>query len=120
MNKEIKRKNIYYADLDPVIGSEQGGKRPVLIIQNNIGNRFSPTVLIAPFTKETNSKAILPTHVKIKAFGKIKYDSIILLEQIRAIDKSRLLSFSGKLNFIQMYRVNKALLISIGISKNNI
>ena len=90
MEKTIKRGDIYYADLNPVIGSEQGGKRPVLIISNDIGNKHSPTVIVAAITGKTQTKAKLPTHNKEKNVEGLDRDSVILLEQIRTIDKQRL------------------------------
>ena len=90
VNLEVKRGDLYYADLSPVVGSEQGGVRPVLIIQNDIGNKYSPTVIIAAITSQIN-KAKLPTHIEISAneYG-LNKDSVILLEQIRTIDKKRI------------------------------
>ena len=87
MEKTIKRGDIYYADLNPVIGSEQGGKRPVLIISNDIGNKHSPTVIVAAITGKTQTKAKLPTHTEVKNVEGLDRDSVILLEQIRTIDK---------------------------------
>lgn len=112
----IKRGDIYYADLRPVIGSEQGGIRPVLIIQNDIGNRHSPTVICAAITSRMN-KAKLPTHVEITAkdYGVVK-DSVILLEQIRTIDKSRLKEKVCHLNEDVMMMIDSALLISCGLA----
>jgi len=111
----IKRGDIFYADLSPVVGSEQGGVRPVLIIQNDIGNKFSPTVIVAAITSQIN-KAKLPTHVEIKAqeYG-IQKDSVILLEQIRTIDKKRLREKIGHLDDKLMEQVNDALVISVGL-----
>lgn len=111
---QIKRGELYYADLSPVVGSEQGGVRPVLVVQNNIGNKFSPTVIVAAITSKL-SKAKLPTHIEIKAsdFG-LEKDSVILLEQIRTLDKSRLQNKIGDLSSFQMKDVGKALLISLG------
>jgi mRNA interferase MazF len=111
----MKRGDIFYADLSPVIGSEQGGVRPVLIIQNDIGNRYSPTVIVSAITSQIN-KAKLPTHIEIKAedFGLLK-DSVILLEQIRTIDKKRLREKIGKLDDELMVKVNEGLFISIGL-----
>ncbi|SCY49246.1 type II toxin-antitoxin system PemK/MazF family toxin [Alkaliphilus peptidifermentans] len=111
----VKRGDIYYADLSPVIGSEQGGVRPVLIVQNDIGNRYSPTVIIAAITSQIN-KAKLPTHIEIVAaeYGLPK-DSVVLLEQIRTIDKRRLDEKVGHLNEEMMEKVNDALLISLGL-----
>ena len=109
----VKRGDIFYADLSPVIGSEQGGTRPVLVIQNDVGNKFSPTVIIAAITSQIN-KAKLPTHIEISAndFGLAK-DSVILLEQIRTIDKKRLKDKVCHLDGEIMQRVNKALMISL-------
>jgi len=111
----IKRGDIFYADLSPVIGSEQGGVRPVLIIQNDIGNKYSPTVIAAAITSQIN-KAKLPTHIEIAAseYGLTK-DSVILLEQIRTIDKKRLREKIGKLDDDLMVKVNDALGISFGL-----
>jgi len=112
----VKRGDIFYADLSPVIGSEQGGVRPVLVIQNDVGNKFSPTVIVAAVTSQIN-KAKLPTHVEISAndFGLAK-DSVILLEQVRTVDKRRLREKIGKLSEALMYRVNDALAVSLGIA----
>ena len=111
----IKRGDIYYADLSPVIGSEQGGIRPVLIVQNDIGNKYSPTVIAAAITSQIN-KAKLPTHIEISAqeYGLSK-DSVILLEQIRTIDKKRLREKIGHLDDETMDKVNEALGISFGL-----
>ncbi len=111
----IHRGEIYYADLRPVIGSEQGGVRPVLIVQNDMGNRHSPTVICAAITSKMN-KAKLPTHVEITAekYGIVK-DSVILLEQIRTIDKSRLRERVCRLDSEIMNRIDKALIISFAL-----
>lgn len=111
----IKRGDIFYADLSPVIGSEQGGVRPVLVVQNDIGNRYSPTVIIVAITSQIN-KAKLPTHVEIKAsdYGLPK-DSVLLLEQIRTIDKRRLEEKIGHVTEDIMDKVNEALLVSLGL-----
>lgn len=111
----IKRGDIFYADLSPVIGSEQGGVRPVLIVQNDIGNKYSPTVIAAAITSQIN-KAKLPTHIEITAqeYGLAK-DSVILLEQIRTIDKKRLREKIGHLDDELMAKVNEALEISFGL-----
>lgn len=113
----IKRGELYYADLSPVIGSEQGGVRPILIVQNDTGNKYSPTVIAAAVTSKIN-KAKLPTHIEISAneFGLIK-DSVILLEQIRTLDKRRLKERIGELSPLKMSKVNAALLISLGFDK---
>ncbi len=112
----IKRGDIYYADLSPVIGSEQGGVRPVLIVQNDIGNKYSPTVIAAAITSQIN-KAKLPTHIEISAqdYG-LQKDSVILLEQIRTIDKKRLREKIGHLDDELMDKVNEALSISFGLA----
>lgn len=111
----IKRGDIFYADLSPVIGSEQGGVRPVLVVQNDIGNRYSPTVIIVAITSQIN-KAKLPTHVEIKSsdYGLPK-DSVLLLEQIRTIDKRRLEEKIGHVTDDIMEKVNEALLVSLGL-----
>ena len=110
----IKRGEMYYADLSPVIGSEQGGLRPILIVQNDIGNKYSPTIIAAAITSQIN-KAKLPTHIELDAstYGLPK-DSVILLEQIRTLDKTRLKEKIGELDTIKMHQVNQALLISLG------
>ena len=115
MNTTIRRGDIYYADLSPVVGSEQGGLRPVLIIQNDIGNRYSPTVIAAAITSRL-SKAHLPTHIDIYAeqVGLAK-DSVILLEQIRTLDKRRLREKMGHLDPLMMDEVNTAISISFGL-----
>ena len=112
----IKRGDIYYADLSPVIGSEQGGVRPVLVLQNDIGNKYSPTIIAAAITSQIN-KAKLPTHIEISAqeYGLLK-DSVILMEQIRTIDKKRLREKIGHLDDELMERVNEALTISFGLT----
>ncbi len=111
----VKRGDVYFADLSPVVGSEQGGVRPVLIIQNDIGNRFSPTVVVAAITAQIQ-KAKLPTHVEIdaKKYG-FDRDSVILLEQIRTIDKQRLTDKITHLDEDMMNRVNEAIQISLGL-----
>ncbi|WP_059171508.1 type II toxin-antitoxin system endoribonuclease NdoA [Bacillus sp. FJAT-27445] len=111
----VKRGDVYFADLSPVVGSEQGGVRPVLVIQNDIGNRFSPTVIIAAITAQIQ-KAKLPTHVEINAkrYG-FERDSVILLEQIRTIDKQRLTDKITHLDDEMMEKVDEALQISLGL-----
>ena len=111
---EVKRGDLYYADLSPVVGSEQGGVRPILIVQNNVGNRYSPTVIAAAITSQLE-KAKLPTHIALPAgaFGLPK-TSVVLLEQIRTLDKRRLKEKIGELPMNLMSRVNEALLISLG------
>ena len=112
----IRRGDIYYADLRPVIGSEQGGIRPVLIVQNDVGNKFSPTVIAAAITSQ-QSKAKLPTHIQLGAqqCGLMK-DSVVLLEQIRTLDKKRLKEKMGCLDTGAMNEVNKAINISFGLA----
>lgn len=116
MDRTIKRGDIYYAELNPVIGSEQGGTRPVLIISNNMGNRHSPTVIIAAITGKTQTKAKLPTHTEVKNFEGLDRDSIVLLEQIRTIDKKRLKQHMGVMPDEAMARVDKALAISVSLN----
>jgi len=111
----VKRGDVYFADLSPVVGSEQGGVRPVLVLQNDIGNRFSPTVIVAAITAQIQ-KAKLPTHVEIdaKRYG-FERDSVILLEQIRTIDKQRLTDKITHLDEEMMEKVDDALQISLGL-----
>lgn len=111
----VKRGDIFYADLSPVVGSEQGGVRPVLIIQNDVGNRYSPTVICAAITSQIN-KAKLPTHIEIDCckYSLVK-DSVVLLEQVRTVDKKRLREKIGHLDEELMTKVDKALLTSLGL-----
>ena len=111
----IKRGDIYYADLSPVVGSEQGGMRPVLIVQNDTGNKHSPTVIAAAITSQTG-KAKLPTHIELsgQSLG-LTRDSVILLEQIRTLDKSRLREKMGRLDGETMTRVDNAIAVSFGL-----
>lgn len=111
----VKRGDIYYADLSPAVGSEQGGIRPVLVIQNDIGNKYSPTVIAAAITSQIN-KAKMPTHIELAAkdYG-LNKDSVILLEQIRTIDKRRLREKIGRIDDGLMASVNNALSISFGL-----
>ena len=115
---EIRRGDIFYADLSPVIGSEQGGVRPILIIQNNVGNRYSPTIIASAITSRL-TKAKLPTHIEISRgqFGLPK-DSVILLEQLRTLDKRRLREKIGVLDRDTLRKVDKAILISLGFAEN--
>lgn len=115
MDTNVKRGDIYYADLSPVVGSEQGGTRPVLIIQNDTGNRYSPTVIAAAITSQTG-KARLPTHISLTGsnYGLSK-DSIVLLEQIRTIDKRRLREHMGRLDEALMTQVDDAIAVSFGL-----
>ena len=116
----MKRGDVFYADLRPVVGSEQGGVRPVLIIQNDVGNKYSPTVICAAITSKLN-KAKLPTHIELEAkkYGLVK-DSVILLEQLRTIDKQRLLDKVCHLDSEIMKRVNNSLLVSLELDKDEI
>ncbi len=111
----VKRGDIFYADLSPVVGSEQGGMRPVLIVQNDTGNRHSPTVIAAAITSRMG-KAKLPTHIELSGAGYgLSRDSVILLEQIRTIDKSRLRERMGKLDTETMDKVDSAIAVSFGL-----
>ena len=112
---KVNRGDVFYANLNPVVGSEQGGVRPVLIIQNNIGNKYSPTVIIAAITSKID-KAKLPTHVEIVSeTSELEKDSVILLEQIRTIDKKRLQRKVTQLNENTLEKVNRAIEISLGL-----
>ena len=119
MDTNVKRGDIFYADLSPVVGSEQGGTRPVLIVQNDTGNKHSPTVIAAAITSQTG-KAKLPTHIALtgRDVGLSK-DSIVLLEQIRTIDKRRLREHMGRLDEKQMAMVDDAIAVSFGLPGGN-
>ena len=111
----IKRGDIYYADLSPVVGSEQGGVRPVLIVQNDVGNRYSPTVIAAAITSQ-HDKSKLPTHIEVSSSScGLSKDSIVLLEQIRTLDKKRLKERMGRLDDPSMQEIDQALSISFGL-----
>lgn len=116
---EVRRGDIFYADLSPVVGSEQGGVRPVLVLQNNIGNKYSPTIIVAAITSQIN-KGKLPTHVEISQndFGLSK-DSVVLLEQIRTIDKKRLREKIGHFDDGMMDKVDESIQISLGLIMMN-
>ncbi len=116
MDVTVRRGDIYYADLSPVVGSEQGGVRPVLIVQNDIGNKHSPTVIAAAITSQIN-KARLPTHIELSAqsYGLSK-DSVVLLEQIRTIDKKRLKERMGRVDDSVMNRIDDAIAVSFGLT----
>ncbi len=114
----VKRGELYYADLSPVVGSEQGGIRPVLVVQNDIGNKYSPTIIAAAVTSKIN-KAKLPTHIELPSAYGLAKDSVILLEQIRTLDKRRLKERIGELPPATMNRVNRAILISLGFPVNS-
>lgn len=107
----IKRGDIFYADLNPVVGSEQGGIRPVLVVQNNVGNKYSPTLVVLPIS--TAKKHYLPTHIHICGSKTLPKDSVVLAEQIRTIDRYRLKSYMGSVDF--ELKVEKAMKISIGV-----
>ena len=114
----VKRGEIYYADLSPVVGSEQGGVRPVLIVQNDVGNRYSPTVIAAAITSQ-KEKSKLPTHIEINSqVCGLSRDSVVLLEQIRTLDKKRLKEKMGRLDDGSMGQINQALSISCGWGEN--
>ncbi len=113
---DIKRGEIYYADLSPVSGSEQGGFRPVIILQNDMGNKYSPTTIVAAITSR-ETKKVLPTHVTITADG-LQTESIVLLEQIRTIDKTRLKKYLGILDENILTTIDRALAISLGLAKS--
>ncbi len=113
---EVKRGDVFFADLSPVVGSEQGGVRPVLILQNDIGNKYSPTTIVAAITSQID-KAKLPIHVELEAGQGLDRDSVILLEQIRTIDKKRLREHVAHLDNEVMKRVDDALFISLGLKE---
>ena len=115
----IQKGDLYFADLSPVMGSEQGGVRPVLVVQNDVGNKFSPTIIVAAITSRKN-KADLPTHVEIDAGGNgLSKNSIVLLEQLRTIDKKRLKERIGTIDKTRLPEVNEALSVSLGIENNS-
>lgn len=115
----IKKGDLYFADLSPVTGSEQGGIRPVLVVQNDVGNKYSPTIIVAAVTSRRN-KADLPTHVEIAADGNgLSKNSVILLEQLRTIDKARLKERIGTIDRNRLPEVNEALSVSLGIDSNS-
>ena len=119
MDKTIKRGDIYYADLNPVVGSEQGGTRPVLVISNDIGNKHSPTVIIAAITSRVRKKKKLPTHLYLEQIEGLPANSIILFEQLRTIDKKRLREHIGMFDSQQILTADNALLISLGLDKKD-
>ncbi len=112
----VKRGDIYFADLSPVVGSEQGGIRPVVIIQNDVGNHYSPTVIIAAITSQTN-KSRLPTHVQVSTYSDLPKNSVILAEQIRTIDKKRLRERVGHFDEDTMRKIDEALVISLHLNR---
>ena len=114
---QIRKGDIFFADLSPVVGSEQGGIRPVLVVQNDVGNRFSPTIIVAAVTSQLK-KANLPTHVPIHAARSgLDRHAVVLLEQLRTIDKHRIMQYLGKLDEKEMAGVDEALLVSLELSK---
>ncbi|RKJ82616.1 type II toxin-antitoxin system PemK/MazF family toxin [Butyricicoccus sp. 1XD8-22] len=115
MSRTYLRGDLYYADLGHGIGSEQKGTRPVVIIQNNVGNKYSPTVIIAAITSKANVKAKLPTHYYLDAGNGLAQPSLVLLEQIRTVDKRRLSSYIGRLDENHIRGINHALAVSIGL-----
>lgn len=115
MSGKIYRGEMYYADLNPVIGSEQGGVRPVLVIQNNTGNRYSPTVIVAAMSGKITEKADLPTHYKVKAYAGLSEESLVLLEQIRTLDKKRLGDYIGQLEQNDMEQIDHCLAVSLAL-----
>ena len=115
----VKKGDLYFADLSPVVGSEQGGVRPVLVVQNDVGNRYSPTIIVAAVTSQTG-KSKLPTHVELAATqGGLSKNSVVLLEQLRTIDKQRLKERIGTLSEAQIPSVDEALSVSLGIANLN-
>lgn len=120
VDTNVKRGDIYYADLSPVVGSEQGGVRPVLIVQNDTGNRYSPTVIAAAITSQTN-KAKLPTHIEISAPDHgLPRNSVVLLEQIRTLDKRRLREHMGHVDGELMERIDAAIAVSFGLQNSQL
>lgn len=115
MKKGVNKGDIYYANMNGTVGSEQSGTRPVIIVQNDIGNKYSPTIIIVPLTSQTDLKMSQPTHYYLKAFGNIRYDSIVLTEQIRAIDKQRLKEKIGNINHKTMQEIDEKMMIALGI-----
>lgn len=118
MRRKINKGDIYYAKLDGGIGSEESGARPVIVVQNDIGNKYSPTVIIIPLTGKVEMEIKQPTHYYLKPCGRMKYQSIVLTEQIRVIDKRRLRKYWGRLNSKQISELDSHILIALGISKN--
>lgn len=110
-----RRGEIYLADLEPCFGSEQGGTRPVLVLQNDVGNYHSPTLIVAPLTGNPWKKPNFPTHCRIEARGKLMFPSIVMLEQIRTIDKGRIIDLMGQLDKTEMKQIDRAVEISLGL-----
>ena len=114
IKRKIRRGDVYIANLDPVVGSEQGGERPVLIVQNNVGNTYSPTVIVLAITSHCQKKKSMPTHISIESSG-LSVSSIALAEQVRTVDRRRLIRYVGRVSKATMDDVNQALKISMGI-----
>ncbi|MEG0779032.1 MAG: type II toxin-antitoxin system PemK/MazF family toxin [Oscillospiraceae bacterium] len=120
MDTSVKRGDIFYADLSPVVGSEQGGVRPVLIVQNDTGNRYSPTVIAAAITSQTG-KAKLPTHIELSAARSgLSRNSVVLLEQVRTLDKRRLREKMGKVDDEAMEQIDTAIAVSFGLQRDQL
>lgn len=117
VDMQIKRGDVYYADLNPVVGSEQGGIRPVVIIQNNIGNRFSGTTVVIPISSA--KKPDLPVHITVQGIGILEKDSVILAEQIRTIDNIRIKNYIGTFDETTMKKVDRAIKISLGVDADD-
>lgn len=115
MEEQVNRGDLFYAKLDGAIGSEQQGNRPVIIVQNDTGNKYSPTTIIVPLTKRINRKTKLPTHLNLKSSEYIRYDSTVLTEQVRVIDKKRLTRKVGSLNIDVMKSIDQKIRIALGI-----
>lgn len=113
---DIRKGDMFYADLTPVIGSEQGGVRPVLIVQNDLGNRFSPTVIVTIITKQTGKRP-LPTHVQLETIGGLRHNSMAMLEQIRTIDRSRLKGYIGRIECSDLQLIDQAMTVSLGLER---
>lgn len=113
----VKRGDVFYADLEPTIGSEQGGIRPVLVVQNNIGNKYSPTVVVLPISSAKKSE--MPTHIRICSSKMLSKDSVIMAEQIRTIDRNRLQKYVGSVDLEIMKKVETAMKISIGVDRDD-
>lgn len=117
LEKRINKGDIYYANMNETVGSEQSGVRPVIVVQNDIGNKYSQTVIIVPMTSQIDSKMNQPTHYYLKAFGNIRFNSIVLTEQIRAIDKQRLIEKIGNINYKIMQEIDEKIMIALGMKK---
>ena len=116
-NWKYRRGDLYMADLSPVCGSEQGGVRPVIVIQNNTGNHYSPTLIVAAITAQKEKKAGQPTHYLLRDNSALSHSSVVLLEQLRTIDKHRIERYLGKIDRTEMQKIDSALLTSLGLKK---